>query len=634
MAKKILVVDDNPMSLNFLTNLLEKQGHEVAAAEDGVAALDIIASFTPDIMFIDLILPRIGGDLLCRLIRKKPHMKDCYLVIISGALAEVDYGLAEMVADTYIAKGPFNRMARHVLACIEEAGRPANERSADKRALGLEGVHPRQMTRELILRKRHLEAMLESVSVGVLEISAARIVYANSAAVEITGLPLEKLINLDPLSIFDSSSGARVKQMLHSNSETPLEIGLRKPIQLNGRLVSLKVVPVKGALPSSIILIKDVTSSTRMEIELQHARKMEAIGTIASGVAHNFRNNLAGILANNQIIQMDYKDDEKLTEITDRINSSVYRGEQLVNRLLEFSYKEIEKEFQPVDLVALIQATNLLIQDTFDKRIDIQIKVPDSLTVQGDTSGLSSVLMNLCNNASQAMPEGGILSIEAKRIGGDAMIVISDTGAGMDADTLEKCFDPFFTTKAIGKGTGLGLSTAYGIVKSHNGLITVKSTPDRGTTFKIVLPLVSPGSEDPSLFRAEKIAPGAIAAGKIKRLLVVDDEHSFLKAITQLLETLGYSTISARNGIEAIDLYEVQRPDLVLMDIGMPQMDGITCARQIIAYDPDAQIILISGYDLGGQFEIKEADRKLFKGYLTKPVGLDDLSRFLSRFQD
>ena len=632
MKKKILVVDDNRVMLNFMTNLLEKEGHEVVVANDGISALDAVTSFTPDIVFIDLILPRIDGDLLCRIIRKMEQMKDCYLAILSGAMAEIGIDIAAIGADTCIVKGPFSQIKQNVLSTIQEAGRPKKDQRPNQ-ILGLEGVHPRQMTKELISRKRHLETMLESIAEGVLEIASGRIVYANSSAVSITGLPLEQLLNLRPLNIFDEAERPRVSEILDSKSEAPLEIGLRMPLELNNRLVTLKVVPVKEAPSNKILLITDVTSRTRMEIELQHARKMEAIGTIAGGVSHNFRNTLASILANSQIIQLSYRNDEQLTQIIDRICSSVHRGKQLVNRLLEFSHKEIERVFKPVDLAALIQTTAQLMRGTSDPRIKIHMRVPDSLYILGDHSGLSSVLMNLCNNAGKAMPEGGTLSITAERSGSEAVVTISDTGHGMDAETLAKCFDPFFTTREIGKGTGLGLSTAYGIVKNHHGTIRATSRPHAGSTFKIVFPLI-PAAEEKAGVRAAENDHGRVSkfdGHKGKRILVVDDEPALLTALAQLLEKLGCETMPARNGIEAIGMYRASRPDFVLMDISMPEMDGITCARKIFEYDPHASIVIISGWGPHGRFGIKEADRNLFKGYLTKPIDLSDLRRLLSQ---
>ncbi len=488
MKKKILVVDDNRVLLTFMTNLLKKEGHEVVTAENGISALDIISSFIPDIIFIDFVLPTIGGDKLCRIFRSMPHLKDCRLVILSGALAEIGVDHAEIGADTYIAKAPFGLMTQHILATIRDADSPPMDPDS-KKILGLENVHPRQMTKELFLRIHHLEAMLESIAEGVLEISSERIVYANSAALAMFGTTLEKILNSNPLNLFDDKTRGRTTDILKSITDAPMEIGVREPLTVGDRLVTIKIVPIQKSQSNKIMLITDVTNRRQMELELQHARKMEAIGTIASGVAHNFRNTLAGILTNSQVIQLSCQNDEKLLELISRINSSVQRGAQLVDKLLEFSYKQIKKEFQLIDLVLLIQETIQLFQESFDKIIKIHINVTDSLSILGDQSGLSSVLMNLYNNARDAMPEGGTLSIEARQEGNSAMVIVSDTGNGMDEETIEKCFDPFFTTKEIGKGTGLGLSTTYGIVKSHKGTIRVQSRPNKGTEFELIFPM-------------------------------------------------------------------------------------------------------------------------------------------------
>jgi PAS domain S-box-containing protein len=488
MKKKILVIDDNRVMLTFMTNLLKKEGHEVVTAEDGISALDIISSFIPDIIFIDFVLPTINGDKLCRIFRSMQHLNDCRLVILSGALAEIEVDHAEIGADTCIAKGPFGLMTKHILATIR--GDDSTRMGPDsKKILGLENVLPRQMTKELFLRIDHLEAMLESIAEGVLEISSERIVYANSAALVMFGSTLEKVLNSNPLNLFDDKTRGRITGILKSITDAPMEIGIRKPLTVGNKLVTIKIVPIQKSQSNIIMLIADVTKRRQMELELQQARKMEAIGTIASGVAHNFRNTLASILTNSQVIELSCPNDEKLLELISRINASVQRGDQLIDKLLEFSYQQIKKEFQLIDLVLLIQETMQLIQESFDQRIKIHINVTDSLPVLGDQSGLSSVLMNLYNNARDAMPEGGTLSIEARQEGDSAVVIVADTGSGMDEETIEKSFDPFFTTKEIGKGTGLGLSATYGIIESHKGTIRVKSRPNKGTEFKLLFPL-------------------------------------------------------------------------------------------------------------------------------------------------
>ncbi len=192
-----------------------------------------------------------------------------------------------------------------------------------------------------------------------------------------------------------------------------------------------------------------------------------------------------------EYIQINYKDDPQVKIITGRINTSVEKSTQLVEDLMQFSRKQLETNFQKINLAAEMEEIYRIIQNSFSNKIDVQIDVPESLYVIGDSSGLTQVLMNLCTNARDAMPEGGELRLEARQEGEKAVAIISDNGPGMDRETMEKCFDPFFTTKEVGQGTGLGLSTSYGIIDNHNGEIHVDSQPGKGTVFKVYLPLDS-----------------------------------------------------------------------------------------------------------------------------------------------
>jgi two-component system cell cycle sensor histidine kinase/response regulator CckA len=387
--------------------------------------------------------------------------------------------------------------------------------------------------------------------------------------------------------------------------------------------VIIKKLPVKGDECTVILMITDITERKRLEMQLQHVQKMEAIGTIAAGVAHNFRNTLTEILVNSQLIELSQKEHGNLGEITGRISSSVRKGARLVDGLLHFSRKQIAREFKPVDLIQVIRDTGQIIRNSFDARIDIQVDLPPGLTILGESSAMSQVMMNLCTNARDAMPGGGILRIEARRENNQAVVVISDTGTGMDRETLEKCFDPFFTTKAIGKGTGLGLSTVYGIIKSHDGLISVASKQGAGTTFRLQLPLAK---AVPQVAEEKR----TLIYGKGQCVLLVDDEADILRAMQGLLKRLNYLPVFAENGAQAVKLYESRRPDLVLLDVNMPEMDGLECARQILAVDPEAKVVVYSGYE-PSQTKLPELlDRKLLKGYLTKPVDIAELSRFLS----
>ncbi len=251
--------------------------------------------------------------------------------------------------------------------------------------------------------------------------------------------------------------------------------------------------PAVCPLPGNPDTVVDMTANAakhRFSVsQLQHIRKMDAISTIASGIAHNFRNTLNEISINSQVLQMTYKDASELQEITGRINASVKRAVRLVDGLLQFSRKQANAALQMLDLTGVLKEIYELIRDSFDHKIDIRIEFPPSLPVMGDHSGLSQALINLCHNARDAMPNGGVLSIAAGQVTDATVVVVSDNGMGMDRETIEKCFDPFFTTKPVGEGVGLGLSATYGIIKRHNGLITVDSEPGKGTRVQIQLPM-------------------------------------------------------------------------------------------------------------------------------------------------
>ncbi|MCD4716631.1 MAG: PAS domain S-box protein [Desulfobacterales bacterium] len=381
----------------------------------------------------------------------------------------------------------------------------------------------------------------------------------------------------------------------------------------------------EGKPAGMLIVLRDITQTRKLQSQLQHAQKMESMGTIASGVAHNFRNVLAGISINSQLIQMKYPDNHHLKEIVERLNNSVKRGAGLVDGLMQFSRKQGFGSFKNLDLTVVIMEICDLIKKSFDKRIEIRVELPESIHVMGNHAGLGQVIMNLCTNAKDAMPNGGKLHISARSKGDQAEIIISDTGCGMDQETMEKCFDPFFTTKDVDKGTGLGLSTSYGTIMEHEGDIHVYSEIGKGTTFKIYFPILLEKDRD------GHVAAPEVIRGKGQKILMVDDETQMLEAMKEMIEALGYQVATANNGEEAIKKQAAFQPDVVLMDRNMAGMDGITCGKKIMENDPNAKILILSGYDPGSSQQVDRQAWKWIKDYLTKPVDMIKLSHVLAR---
>jgi signal transduction histidine kinase/ActR/RegA family two-component response regulator len=388
-------------------------------------------------------------------------------------------------------------------------------------------------------------------------------------------------------------------------------------------------------LPSAelVAIFDDVTERKRAEREqkaLQEqlivSQKMETIGAFAGGIAHNFRNILQAISGNTEFLELVCDEKQEIAELTTNIYDSVEKGVDLINNLLHFSRRGAGGyQLSNLDLGDVIRQTHEIISRVYNKNIDIQIKAEKGLYVRGNRSLLSQVLMNLYSNASDAMPNGGRLMVEGFRTGSSVVLVVSDTGIGMDEETLERIFDPFFTLKEVGKGTGLGLSTVHGILDEHKGAISVSSNPGEGSTFRITLPYARPEV-------VEEIETGReIILGRGQKVMIVDDERPALDALAAIINKLGYQAIPMEKPTDAVATYGEIAPDVVLMDRGMPKMDGVTCAKRIVEKDPAAKIIIVSGYEETGQNGIDDHAKALIKGYLTKPCRMEELSQMISR---
>ena len=368
-----------------------------------------------------------------------------------------------------------------------------------------------------------------------------------------------------------------------------------------------------------------IENQQKLQKQLSHAQKLESLGRLAGGVAHNFRNILQAVLGNSQFLQMAYSQDALLQKITRIINESVKKGSNFIDSLLKFSRQDVEKEMLPINLKDVLDEAYRIISNTFDHRIKIVTKIEDSLPMRGDHLSLNQVFINLCNNARDAMPGGGELTIEAKKDTEKVMVTISDTGCGMDEEIVKNIFDPFYTTKDIGEGTGLGLSITHGIIEEHTGTVSVSSQPNKGTKFTISFPIAE------KFVQTESESPLKIRHGKGQKVLIVDDEPEVLKSLENMVKSIGYEVDSARSGNKALEHYKTYKPDVVLLDWKMPVMDGETCAKKILKNDPAARIVIISGYQESAVNEGETGLKNNIKDFVLKPFDIDEISKVISK---
>ncbi len=382
-----------------------------------------------------------------------------------------------------------------------------------------------------------------------------------------------------------------------------------------------------------VVLYEDITEKVmrekeqkELQIQLYNSQKMESMGLIAGGVAHNFRNILQAVYGNSEYLEMLYKDQPEIKKITESIAESVEKGTDLINELLLFSKRSHETDFRDfIDLGDVIKKTCNIISRLMDQKITVETSLAPDVIVKGSSSLLSQVFMNLLTNARDAIDGEGRILVETLLKGDKVICRVSDTGTGMDQETLNRLFDPFFTRKEVGKGTGLGLSTSRGIIGQHGGEITVTSSRGEGSTFEITLPAAN-GTECAD----NGLIPPSVLGNK-EKILIVDDDEAVLKSMSLLVERLGYRPIKVSRATEALKHYPTWSPDLVLIDRNMPEMDGLSCVQAMIRLDPDARVVIISGYHDVGPDGIDEDVRGLIRGYLTKPCQIHELAKTISQ---
>lgn len=488
--------------------------------------------------------------------------------------------------------------------------------------------------------------VVDTANEGIFIVQDGFIKFPNRKLIEISGYSEEELANT-PFHHFLYEDDKDMVLDIHKKRLSGLSVPSTYSFRIykkSGEVVwgevSVVLITWEGR-PATLNLLRDITLQKKLEEQLLQAQKLEAIGTLAGGIAHNFNNLLMGILGHASLMLLKIDETHPFYKKLKIIEKLVESGSELTKQLLGFARKG-KYETKPIDVNDLIIKTSEMFIST-RKEISLHRNLQKDLyIVEADSSQLEQVLINLYVNAWQAMPSGGDLFIETQNIfidendsveynlipGMYVKISITDTGVGMDDDTLDKIFEPFFTTKGLSEGTGLGLASAYGIIKNHGGTIKVYSKKGYGTTFTIYLP-----SSEIKISSEHSIVDLKLYKGD-ETILIIDDEKINIEAVKELLSVLGYKILVAESGKEALNLFKENSEEikLVILDMIMPGMNGKETLEKLKELNKDVKVLLSSGYSMNG-----EASKLLdmgCKGFIQKPFRVEELTRKIREILD
>jgi PAS domain S-box-containing protein len=616
---RVLIVEDSALDAELVVSELRRGGYDVAytRVETAQAMAEALAGATWDVVVSDHELPGFSGPAALALLQAS--RLDIPFIVISGRIGEeLAVSSLKAGADDFLIKGQLARL----IPVIERERREVGERREYQRA-------------EEALRRSEAQyrSLVDGAVFGIYRATIdGRFVTANPALVamlgcasvdELIGTGLQRLF-VDPAVPADLARRSRERS--HFAGEEALwrrKSGANIRVRLSGRLID-----AHDASPALFeVIVEDVTEQHRLHEQLRQAQKMEAIGQLAGGVAHDFNNMLTAILGYSELLQEQIGPDKPIGRDLKQIQAAAERAADLTRQLLAFSRKQV-LAMTAVNLSDVVQRVEPMLRRLLGERITIVTDLADDLgAVTADASQLEHLLINLAVNARDAMPHGGELRFTTVKATLDAAFAeqhpgsaagrynavrVTDGGTGMPADVKAQIFEPFFTTKERGQGTGLGLAAVYGTVKQFGGYIDVESEPGRGTSFTIYLPQV-----ESVVAPAPAERPVSSPVGH-ETILLVEDESSVRAFAKITLQRFGYHVIEADCGERALEVL-MKNPEvhLLLADVVLPQMDGPELADRVTLERPGTRVLLMSGYAAG--VENSAASVRWSSSVLAKP---------------
>jgi two-component system cell cycle sensor histidine kinase/response regulator CckA len=521
--------------------------------------------------------------------------------------------------------------------------------------VGEDITEQRKMDEELRRSEEKYRTILETMEEGCFEVDlSGNLTFFNNALCTISGYSREELMGMNNRDFTTAETAKRMYRIFNEIYTTgkPAKIMDYEVIKSDGSKVILEMSAslIQGISDRPLGfrgVVRDVTERKRaeqdqkkLEAQLQYAQKMEALGNLAGGIAHNFNNLLMGIMGNTSLLLLESEREGPQYEKLKKIEKLSDSGSLLTKQLLGYA-REGRYEIKAINMNRVIKETS----DTFamtKKNVTVHQKLGEELrAVKADQGQIEQVLWNLYVNAADAMPTGGKLFLRTRNVPNEEMktkpydvkpgtyvlVTVRDTGVGMDEETMEHIFEPFFTTKGLSRGTGLGLASVYGAVKAHGGYIDVKSRRGIGTTFDIYLPASQEGITE------EQELKGIMRNGT-ETILVLDDEEQILEVSKAMLETLGYTVYTANSGEKAIAMYREYHDaiDMVVLDMIMPDMGGGETYEKLKEINPTIKVLLSSGYSIDGQ--ASEILQRGCDGFIQKPFTMEELSRNLRAILD
>jgi two-component system, cell cycle sensor histidine kinase and response regulator CckA len=637
----ILIVDDTPTNLEVLFDFLADAGFTVLVAEDGESAIARAEYAPPDMILLDILMPEIDGFETCHRLKANAKTKDIPIIFMTAltetvdkvkglSLGAVDYVTKPLQHEEVLARIQLHLQLRNLTKTLQEQ----NQRLERE-------ISERQQAEQ---KNREQAALLDIATDAIIVKDwDNQITFWNQGAENLYGWQATEAIgkNINELvyqpQTLPQLEDIRTSLVQHGCWQGELEQITKQEEKI---IVASRwtLMRDQDGQPKSILTVNtDITEKKRLESQFLRTQRLESLGTLAGGIAHDLNNILTPILSAAQLLQLKRSyTDEWSQQMFRTIETNSKRGAALVKQVLQFA-RGVEGKRSIVLISHLFSEIEQIVHGTFPKSIEFSLNLDSDLwAVIGDATHLHQVLMNLTVNARDAMPNGGNLTISAKNllvdeqyarmnleanVGPYIVITVADTGIGMSSEILDRIFEPFFTTKELGKGTGLGLSTVRGIIKSHGGFINVHSEIGKGTEFKLFLPAV----ETKATSLAENLE---LPHGNGELILVVDDEAKILETTKISLENYNYKVLTASNGIEAIALYarHHDKISVVLIDMMMPLMDGDTTIRTLQKMNPLVKIVAVSGLVTGSQV----APDATINKFISKPYTTQELLQTVS----